>query len=217
MTTYAREHLLFTFGGHSGGGDIWQCGWRFATPSGGTISWPSGGFLLGPMFDAVKTAFNNSYISAGASFEWVKLASIGSDGNYQHDPVDFIGTAVSGQTLTLASGPQDSMCVSLWSGSTVGKGNHGRFYLPWNGVNVDRTTGRFVLSLIPPIVAAWKTAINAVKSQINNDLSATIPVDLVIMGSSTYKKVVQVRIGDVMDTQRRRRNALAEYYQSAVL
>lgn len=214
---YAREHLLVTFGGKIAGGDIWQCGWRFATASGVSLSWPSGGFLLGPMYDAIKTAYVGSFISSGATLEWIKLAWIKSDGNYAHDPIDYLGTATPGNVATLVSGPQDSMCVSLWSGSTVGKGNHGRFYLPWNGVNVDRVTGRFVLSLIPPIVAHWKTAINAVKGQINNDLGASGPVNLVIMGATTYKPVTQVRIGDVMDTQRRRRNALDEIYQGAAL
>lgn len=214
---YAREHILVTWGGHSGGGDIWQCGWRFGTGSGGTISWPTSGFLLGPMYAALVTAFEGSLISGGAALEWVKVAHIKNDGNYARDPQDYLGAQTFGNISTLASGPQDSMCVSLWSGSSIGKGNHGRFYLPWSGANVDRLTGRYVLSLIVPILSHWRTAIHAVQDQLNNDMGAGDPVHLVIMGSTTDKRVSQIKIGDVMDTQRRRRNALTETYQSIAL
>jgi hypothetical protein len=214
---FYREHILVTWGGHSGGGDIWQCGWRFATAGLTTLVWPAGGFLLGPIYDALVTAFGGSLISNGACLEWVKVAQVKPDGNYARDPQDYLGEQTFGNISTLVSGPQDSMCVSLWSGSSIGKGNHGRFYLPWSGANVDRTTGRYVASLLPPILARWRTAVVATTDRLNTDLGAAGPVQLVIMGSSTAKKVTQLKIGDVMDTQRRRRNALNEMYQSIAL
>lgn len=214
--TYAKDHFLFTFGGSSAGGDIWQCGVRFATDSSTAPTWPVGGFVMQALYDPVKTAFQASYISSGASLDWVKIALLGKDGHYKTEPQDLHLAPWPGQIGTLASGPQDSVCVSLWSGSTLGKGNHGRFYLPWNGCNVDRGTGRLASTLIPNIVAAWKTALRAIETSINNSGPGSSTVKLYILGpQGSAKAVSHIRVGDVMDTQRRRRNALHEQYFDA--
>lgn len=138
----------------------------------------------------------------------VKHARIGADGKYTDDPdilaVDIPGTASAGVELP----PQCALAISL-NTDTRGAGGRGRFYLPAPNV------GTIVQGRIADVVrqerstqaAAFLGALNAIGTFAN-----------VIVASSkgVNSPVTSVRVGDVVDTIRTRRNAIQEAYTADV-
>ena len=211
---YAKDHLKVTFGGTSATTEIWQCGFQLAPQFSSTLTWPPSGFDLTASYLAIKTAFSASMISTGVELRWIKVALVGTDGKYKHDPQDYWGSTGFGNISTTHSGPQDSVVISLWSGSSLGKGNYGRFYLPWSGVTIDKPTGKIVSTLLPTLAAAWVTGLKGVRDSLSTNMAEQL--QLTIMGTHGQAKVVtHIKVGDVMDTQRRRRNGLRETYFDA--
>lgn len=108
--------------------------------------------------------------------------------------------------------PQLSVVLSLWSGSTIGKGNYGRMYLPHTAVPLVAST-----PLGDAVDAGFNAAHGAVLVRGVNTLAEekTDPGFMAIMssaGSGHAKAIAQVRCGIVTDTQRRRYDDLAPAY-----
>jgi len=163
--------------------------------------------------------FMNNIIELRADysiFVGTKVAAIGLDGHYTADPVSVTvaGGGVAGNEPQLP--PQCSVVISLRASTSLGKGNRGRVYLPHTGIpaanlpTMSTTIRDFYLA---EAVTAFST--------INDIVSPDGPAQLRIMSQAlptpSNKAVVSLRCGRVIDTQRRRRNALDEDYASTVL
>lgn len=112
-----------------------------------------------------------------------------------------------GGTGTGASLPaQCSPCISLRS-ATAGSRARGRMYLPPTAISTVGNSGRLT-----------STAQNAIADGVEDyfDAMTTAGHSHVIVsavgGAWTNYPLVSLRLGDVVDTQRRRRNDLAEVY-----
>ena len=201
--------------------DQWQWGIHWADPSAvptTTFALPTSA-QLGTLFNGALKTFHQSAdlaISKAANLKSIKAALIGPDGNYAAEPVLYEGTATPGTapgTTDQPVPPQVALAVTLWSGQTLGTQNYGRFYLPMPCMPLDLTTAGFSAATSAAICTATKTYITAVTTLLrplggsNGNLSASImPSD----PSKTPKVAFYVRVGQLKDTQRRRRNALRE-------
>lgn len=181
--------------------------------------------------DGIKTAWvafftnNNSQISPNWQTTLVKCASHGTDG--KSDANDTIYAAVSpaaGGTIGSTFPPQVSLAVTLTSNIARGLASKGRMYLPGVGMGIDGS-GKTNPGATQALADQVKTFFNAV-----NSLPANNVVVLASHGQLTknaagewipkvggygpVNKAVQgIKVGNVYDTQRRRRNGLTESYE----
>lgn len=150
----------------------------------------------------------------------VKIAALGTDGDYlevEDNPYIYEDPDPdSGASENIL--PQSTICCSLRSGFTTGKANYGRMYLPHT--KIAQGTGLAVGDPTSALAVAnaFRTFVNACTDDINAETTAVLfPVIASFVGSGTAKGVTEVAVGCVTDTQRRRRNALAENYQFVAL
>jgi len=121
-------------------------------------------------------------------------------------------------TGTASKTPQDATVISLRT-STPGARGRGRQYWPALAVTLSST---FQIQNPTPanIVAESKTWLNAIGTQMNNvyiSQASALRVALAVRSVTDHvcRDVTSIQVGSVLDTQRRRRDALPESYVSA--
>ena len=127
---------------------------------------------------------------------------------------------VSGAVNGVVIPPQLALVVTLRSDRPRGKASKGRMYLPGITPNFDTGTGKIQASHITGIADNLKIFFDALVGD------ADIPGELILAAKSSgpleiipaqNDYVETIRVGDVMDTQRRRRNQLVETYTARTL
>lgn len=216
---YASQQLYLTWGGTlgaTGTSEIWQCGIHLAPiVAGGVVGPPNQA-----QADAARTLLGLYHggdqlpICNAARLDWVKIAHLDLAGDYLSDPVVSetpAGTGVQG-SKTPGGGPQLAVAVTLASGSSFGKANYGRFYLPWSLPATD-ATGRYPSNEATGIAQQTVSMLSDMQALIEANKTSGGILDVTNMssvGGGTNKRVLEVRVGRVVDTQRRRRNRINE-------
>jgi len=203
-------HLYLQWGGTLPGGDEWSCGMRMQ-PVGQGVATNSQTRL-----DAAAAAVekfhgtSTSEISPRCKLTFTKLNAIGVDGKYianttlEHVHANVPGTGLDSRTLP----NQIALVVSLLTGFSRGPAHRGRVYLPMPTMVVGGD-GR----IDPGEVSVVKTAFNTLLTDLNAiDAGFKVAVMSRKAGAAIGRNVTGVEIGRVLDTQRRRRNKLAEAY-----
>lgn len=155
---------------------------------------------------------NANDIPSGWGLSSTKIALIEADGKY--NPVapayEFIHeNPVPGPT-PVASAPQLSAVVTLTSIRPRDPGRYNRFYVPTTAAS----NGPYKIQ--PTATASLAETTVDMLQEITTVMQQTIPnIRPAVMsasGSGFNTSVETVRVGDVIDTQRRRRNKVAETY-----
>lgn len=163
-------------------------------------------------FTAVNSHISNSYNTTE-----IKIHQVLTTGGTDLSTVfhNFPTTPPVGGGGTGAVPPQCSIVASLRSATPRGLGSKGRMYLPGVSSAVSTTTGKITSSNTNDIRTTFQTFLNAVNA------SSAVPGQAIIASKGRTgvspvaplnKLITQIQIGDVYDTQRRRRNALQEVY-----
>lgn len=204
-----------------GGNEEWQTGFYCGTAE-ADAPVPTQAFA-----DAVRDAWITFFTSAngnilsGYKFTTAKAVRLLKNGDYDGDAV------VSNATTTISGGaisstpmpPQIALVATLVAGSGKGLAGKGRMYLPGVNAAVDGT-GHIISPAPQNIATALATFFNTING------SFDIPGEVInvsrghkaLLGTGARNVPINgVRVGNVYDTQRRRRNALAETYVSAVV
>lgn len=230
MAVYAHNVNRVTISGTCfTGGEIWSTGFWLGSatadagdPAGSAI--PIAGFW-NTFFGNVAQAFSASYIT-----QQVKVAQHkASDGKVDLTKVDFydLSPTQAGGGGSSALPPQISLAATMTSQIQRGTAAKGRMYLPGINTQVTSSTGKISSSVINTHATAFKTFLDAVNA------SSSVPDSVVLVSKGNKVTdigtgevhyvlpknalVTGLRIGDVYDTQRRRRNAMAETYTTKVL
>lgn len=146
-----------------------------------------------------------------SSLNSVKIAAIGTDGAYLTDPLlEELGTPLSGLDNSVL--PQSTIVLSLRSGLTLGKGNYGRMYLPHTRLPLDVGSPKSTSVATAATAVRGATFVNDLTTALNTETTATIFPVIMSQTGIISKGITQVAVGDVTDTQRRRRNRLTEVY-----
>lgn len=161
----------------------------------------------------------NTNISNAYSFTMAKVASIGTDGKTIEDEVFYappIAAAV-GANSTVKLPSQCSIALTLLSARPRGLAAKGRMYLPGTA-SLPTATGRLSSTDQGNLLAQADTFI----SNFTNQFVYPGVLILAAKGTGPFPNltaqndtVTRIRVGDVIDTQRRRRNGLSEMYQEA--
>jgi len=224
MVTYQnstwRVQILGTM---FGGLEEWSTGFFMGNTNGGDIG-------IAPteaQAQAVATAWSTFFTTANNQFSsqfktiGAKMSLVATNG--QSDPANtayyYYPTAISGGNGGAALPPQVALVATLTTARVRGYGSKGRMYLPGINHNVD-TTGHLSVTEQTNIKNGMVTFLNSVNANVgggsevvlNSALSAGIPGHPALM-----EPITGVRVGNVYDTQRRRRNQLQETYVAGAL
>jgi hypothetical protein len=216
-------HRVTMMGTCLGGTEIWNTGFWLGTDT--TAAGPP----TQAEADAIKTAWNTFFVNGTSKIyssykcDGIKVAWVMEDGtsDASYTKYSYYTTAISGtSTDTLMMPPQISLAATLTSAKARGFGSKGRMYLP--GVNAPiLSTGKITTGTVAAIAGNLKTFFDAVNA------SASVPHNVILNATASTKagsthdaeiwEVTGVKVGDVYDTQRRRRNQLAESYSAVAL
>lgn len=227
---YAHNIKRVTISGTSFlGAEQWSTGFYIGAVN-ADVSNPTQAFA-----DAVRTAWTTFFTSAGAGIgnlwktDQIKVAQVGTDGKTHPDNVLYApyGTAITGPTAGTVYPAQISLVASLENSGARGLAAKGRMYLP--GVtHVVQSNGQISTANVTSTVTALKAFIDAVNAAAPTGEKVILASQgrrtknpdgtySVVPGTSVNSVVNRVRVGSVLDTQRRRRNQLVEAYQSAAI
>jgi hypothetical protein len=164
---------------------------------------------------------STSRISSNYQFTQAKIAAVGANGFTEKENVVYsypAATTVGGvSTETLP--PQCALVLTLLSDRPRGKAAKGRMYLP--GIaSSPGTNGKISTTVATGVATNAKTFFDGVRANFN---MPGLPI-LAAKGSGAFAAmnaqndfIQTIRVGDVIDTQRRRRNGLTEVYTSRTL
>lgn len=230
MATYREGFIKLTFGGQlAAGQDEWNCGINLTAQNDALI--PIGGVDLERAFDLyveemqddIVTIFSEYVkdiimgIPAGATLDYVKLALIGTDGKYVKEAAVFEVVDVNGGASNPYI-PQVSLVMTLQSEKFRDPGKYNRFYLPTivpigsNGYRPANTQGKAertadLLSVLTREMSPFNNAVRVVPAAVSSSDKIDEP----------YREIKYVKVGNVFDTQRRRRNKIGETYFTTVV
>lgn len=209
------------------------------TMFGGAEQW-STGFFLGQesadaadgstaacdaILDAWRVYFESatSYVSAQYVTTQCKIAKINANGHTDLENVyyGYPATLLDGQQGTNTHPPQCTLALTLMSDRPRGRASKGRMYLP--GISAAMGgNGKISTANRDSICLNMKTFFDAIAA--DTDVPDTLilaakgigvpPADQ-LTAQNDY--VQSIRLGDVVDTQRRRRNGLVESYVNQTL
>lgn len=219
---FAHKVVRCTISGTAfSGAEIWSTGFYMGA-TGADAAVPS---LAGA--NMVKTAWATFFGTAGTgiSSRWsttqVKLARLQTDGHVELDTVVYADypTPTAGGASTTAMPPQCALVATLTTAIPRGLASKGRMYLP--GVNFSvGTDGRILTTSTDVTAANLKTFFDTVNASIDKPgtvINASKGRTPPLTGGGVNAVVTGLKIGNVYDTQRRRRNDLVETYVSKVL
>nr|CRY97317.1 hypothetical protein [uncultured prokaryote] len=208
------DHWYFVMGGTLGGGtdaEIWQCGIR------GLFGSPPTDAEADDWLNATTTALETywadttSSLRSDALLAYTKMNEIAPSGHYlEVDSRTFdVSPPVAGH-----AGPNMPGFLSVaysWTTDAVrGPASRGRIYPP-NVFGVaaagSERIGSSSLTLLSVAAANLIDLLNTDRDGVQFECRVVSNV-----GSGSSRKITGVRVGDVIDVQRRRKNALVENY-----
>lgn len=171
------------------------------------------GAVAGELAEACADYFGlgTTQVPAGAILTDVKLAHIGTDGKYIEAPI--VTPITRSGAYNTAYAPQNAIVNTLVSGEYRDPGKYNRFYLPFC-LRTETTTWALSTSAQEAYASGLSNFIGEINDILVEGLAPYYAAVAVVSSAGTgYSSPVQfVRIGKVIDTQRRRRNKLNEDY-----
>lgn len=200
-----------------GGQEIWSTG--FFMGAEGADASPVTDTGVSDISNAWQTFFSapSSEISSKYLYTMCKVQMLGVDGKAIPDTAKYFspGSAIPGAAAGQALPPQIALVATLANSLPRGLATKGRMFLPGINSPVD-STGHIGTATTTAIATNLQTFFQSIL----NDADTPGRAVLASTGNSlqlrpgAIRNVTQVRVGNVYDTQRRRRNALMEAYQT---
>lgn len=170
-----------------------------------------GDYLHDQVIPYVTTFMEAEAISSQCNLEWVKVSPINTLGhvvslrNAYATTTSPVPGGLSSNLLPL----QNSVVVSTRTG-TPGRRGRGRFYLPGVGVNAMAATGLLATANQGVIRDAAVALIEGLAY--SSSTGPIINVRPIVTGKpyTDYSVIQSIQVGNVIDTQRRRRKSLVE-------
>lgn len=221
---YTGNHVLLAWGGKMPGAEIWSNTLRMRDvttaaqfPEADTVD----GWLQGGFKNALTTFWNAIRLTVGqnTTLEWMKANRVGTNGKYL-DPGTNLYTFNPVLTGGSSSNRPNQLALAVTTGTAVdrGRAHAGRFFLPCGVLTVDGTTGQIPVSdanAIATAAAAFIASLNNTAKILTVDIIKAAVMSNV--GEGTHHDITHVRVGRIVDTQRRRRNKALEAPVSANL
>lgn len=212
------RHMRVTFGGNLSdlgtmATEIWQCNVNINPTS-------LNDAFCDPYLAAIQAALKTWFITAAnqissaADLRYIKCNLIGVDGLYENPTVthryDYTSIGAGGSTPTI---PGDMCLAYSWSTALMrGPGSKGRIYPP----NAPTTAAAGSMIASGSSISAAVTSAKALLTVLASS-STTAAVPVIASGvNASLTPITGVRVGNLFDVQRRRRNAAPEIYSASV-
>lgn len=199
------------------GGEIWSTSFYMGTV-GSDVAVPNEAGL-GDIDTAWKTFFQSTQVKVGTNWTTTQVKGV----QLATDTKTIDGTQVyraisptyNGTGSSQKMPPQVSLCATLTTAVSRGLATKGRMYLPGITIavldsgKIPTTDAGYVATNLATFLSACNASTNLPGSVILASKGAK-PLYL----DGVFRVVTNTRVGDVYDTQRRRRDALVETYQN---
>lgn len=218
-----QPHTYVTCGGSNlevaSNDEIWQVGIRGF--SGGNVPVPQGDLaeLVAKIAVGADTTSGlarwfavATYYHCNDSFlKWVKVANINASGDYSGEPAIYeFGTPIAGGAGKAVPSFL-SASLGFTTGKSFGRARSGRIYPPNYGA--PSTFGAAISAAAQTNLVASALEFLSAVSQPLGDGGAFVPH--VVSKSGVSNAITGVRVGNIWDVQRRRKNAVAETYATS--
>lgn len=217
--TYAFPFTRLSFGGElADGQDVWSCGLAFYTGDLTETTLLNHDYLVSQITNIGQAIVDfvglaDMRVPNNVKLYWAKLAYLDTNGHYLMDaaetPLDW------GGAINAPYSPQDALVMGLQSDKWKDPGKNNRFYLPTAGPS-DTNAWKFTPTqqgLMAEGLGDFIDALNVIGSGSPNAVAPYVAV-VSNSGIGHSNPVTNVRVGAIVDTQRRRRNKLSEEYVS---
>lgn len=221
------RHYRLQFGGSLFGTEQWSCSLHMI-PGVDTL-------LEGPFIDFADAALDDvasdvlawykrsaSLFSAASRLDYVKFNAIGPDGKYL-DQTTTRATTFNSTPQTPPAGagvgvPQVALALSMRTERKRGPGSHGRVFIPVANVPLDASDPHIPSGTANLAADSFRILINDLNNWPGIDAPMDPNVGLVSpLGAGHRVLVTGVAVGNVLDTQQRRRNQISEAYSVLAL
>ena len=215
-----QEVMKITFGGSAWDQqELWSLGIHLAMVDGGPIGTAFDDFDLGAAIGAWTSNMNVADVpsqSSSVSFDEVRLALFDTS-NFTEQIGDSrvaFNTVNNAGIDTRPYLPQGSLSVTTNSDVLRGKTSKGRFYLPpgWYEIQPDGYVDPDVMVTTINQVAGFLDDLGDVAEAANSNLRLVNFSGYTTIDNATANEIIYFTLGNVVDTQRRRRNGLNERY-----
>lgn len=206
----------------------WVTGFYLGAPDADASDPAGSAGAIGPLW---STFFTNTGSKVSNLFRTlqIKVATLGTDGKTDLEAVDWYDypTPPVGGNTSSAFPPQVALAATITSEIQRGLAAKGRMYLPGVCALLTSTTAKISSTDTGTIATNFKTFLDAVNS------SSSVAGNVILASHGHFVKATDTtpafyalpknaaatgcRVGDVYDTQRRRRNELPEVYTTKVL
>lgn len=204
----APAHWRVLWGGAMPNGERWQNSFaiRPSDTGIGVSSWTD---LVADVVGDLETFANavEAFWATGTTWDFARVAEIDATGHYAavHDGI--IPTTWTNPSHPQSLPNQCSCVVTLYT-ATAGRRGRGRFYLPFT-TSLDTGTGKISDSNVATIANAAKTLVDNINNWPGLDIGDTVMCVASNAGSALHD-VTRIGVGNVVDTQRRRRGSEVE-------
>lgn len=218
---YPYNFIKVTFGGElQDTEEIWACGFHLAkrTENISVEEFET----KGPTDITLIANEIKSFYSTTANLtpttmrlDWVKLALIGTNGRYQTAPVEYTYSPRSGGGSAQGFIPSTAAVITLMADKYKDPGKYNRFYIPIcapSATSQYKMTNAHIESLATT-AAEMVRDINLGTTIGGSELNVTAVSQRV----TSYLPIHSVKVGNVIDVQRRRRNKLVEVYNTQLV
>lgn len=228
MATYLPHYKVTANGVFAGAGgalEIFSYGFQFGIPDAFTD-------VLAPLAPGVANAVDSAVVAfhqraatkigTSAYLEMVKIAPIKSDGKYAGPPIEFPHTGIGGGGGSAVIHPFQVACGVSFEGPPAVRRRRGRMYLPLPAIAVQAATGGMSTADADAVLGSVETLVSAVNTAIApNEMTFAIAAQTSTVDPAgrpaVNARVETLKVGLILDTQRRRRNDLAEAYRTVAL
>lgn len=221
------DHYLLSFGGSFFGSEVWNCTMRFMDPAGRSRTEMDE--LCDTFLAHAKTQVRNWLMTPAAGFSavaglgWIKFNAIDDRGHYVSATtthMDKWSPEETGGSASWASEaycpPDTALAISFHSAYRGPRRANGRIYLPPQMPDLT-AGGRIASDALTAIAFNAQTVVDNLNDLPGFDVGTGPRLAVVSRRSETgaapvCTEVNEIRVGDVLDTQRRRGNKLRESY-----
>lgn len=167
--------------------------------------------LASAWLTVLNTGAFNTFWGTGVQWAQVNVSELGTTPANPIITSAQASIADGGTSSDMGLPPQCAPCLSLTT-ATAGSRARGRMYLPAPDVTSVTLSGRLSSTFRTDVVGA----LDVFFATMGSNAASPIVVSAVGGVYTTYP-VNTIRLGDVVDTQRRRRNQIAEVYTTAAV
>jgi hypothetical protein len=220
MSFLHKVNRVTIFGSSYGGQEEWTTGFYLGKSDGAPEAPTEAGAQV--IRDAWQTYWNHATNQIGYlwKFEGVKIATLNEDGTTIDTSVvtSYLPTADEGPYTGSGNPPQIALVATLLSAPGTGVARKGRMYLPGVGTGISGDG-----HIAAPYPQSHADSLAAFFSSINASIDVPDRAILASKGPTPQpsfgfnRPIESVKVGNVFDTQRRRRNQLAESYVNALV